>query len=106
MAASPSILCATDFSAAARAAAHRAAHLAQETATALTLMHVVPGGTLDELRRRFGLGHVTEQQMHDEARTRLQELAAELAAAWQVDARTSSMRPNAIWSSSASMAGR
>lgn len=58
-----SILCATDFSVPARDAAHRAAHLAHEISTALTLMHVVPGGALDELRRRFGPDNVSEKQL-------------------------------------------
>lgn len=88
MAASASILCATDFSAPARDAAHRAAHVAHETAAALTLMHVVPGGALEELRRRFGAGHASEQHMHDDVRRRLEQLSLEVSAAWHVRART------------------
>lgn len=56
------ILAATDFSAPARHAVDRAARLAPETGATLTLMHVLPGGALQELRQWLGTGHATEQQ--------------------------------------------
>ena len=54
------ILAATDFSAPARHAADRAARLAAETGAALTLMHVLAGGALQELRQWLGAGHEIE----------------------------------------------
>ena len=66
------ILAATDFSAPARHAADRAARLAQESGAALTLMHVLPGGALQELRQWLGMGHAMEQQLHDDAQWQLQ----------------------------------
>ncbi|MGE0350537.1 universal stress protein [Hydrogenophaga sp.] len=66
------ILAATDFSAPARHAAERAARLAQETGAALTLMHVLPGGALQELRQWLGSGHAMEQQLRDDADRQLQ----------------------------------
>lgn len=72
------ILAATDFSALARHAAERAAHLAHETETPLTLMHVLPGGALEQLREWLGAGHPLEQQLHEEADRHLGALAAEL----------------------------
>lgn len=85
------ILAATDFSAPARHAAERAARLAHETGAALTLMHVLPGGALQDLRRWLGMGHAIEQQLHDDARRELLALASELqrhrhAAARTIDA--------------------
>jgi len=82
------ILAATDFSAHARHAADRAARLAHETGAPLTLMHVVPGGPLADLRQWLGLGHAMEQQLQDAARRQLQQLAAELKAHRQVDVAT------------------
>jgi nucleotide-binding universal stress UspA family protein len=79
-----SILAATDFSAHARHAADRAARLAHETGAALTLMHVLPGETLAQLRRWLGAGHAAEQSLLDDARGRLQALAHELHTARRV----------------------
>lgn len=79
-----SILAATDFSAPARHAADRAARLAHETGAALTLMHVLPGETVAQLRRWLGAGHEAEQRVLDEARQRLRALADELHAARRV----------------------
>jgi nucleotide-binding universal stress UspA family protein len=81
------ILAVTDFSAPARHAADRAARLAHETASALTLMHVLPGGALQELRQWLGTGHALEQLLHDEAHQQLQALAVALQAQRQVAAR-------------------
>lgn len=75
------ILVATDFSAHARHAADRAARLAHETAAPLTLLHVLPGETLAQLRAWLGTASAPEAQLHSEAQLRLQQLADELAAA-------------------------
>ena len=81
------ILAATDFSAHARHAADRAARLAHETGAPLTLMHVVSGAPLDDLRQWLGRGDV-EQQLQDDARGHLQQLASELHAHRRVTVRT------------------
>lgn len=83
-----SILAATDFSAHARHAADRAARLAHETGAALTLMHVLPGEALGQLRRWLGVGHEAEQCVRDDARARLRTLAEELHAARRVPVAT------------------
>lgn len=82
------ILAATDFSAPARHAADRAAQLAHETGAPLTLMHVVPGKAFAELREWLGPAHATEQRLQDDARQRLQRVAAELQARRHVAVRT------------------
>lgn len=82
------ILAATDFSAPARHAADRAARLAHETGAALTLMHVLPGGALQELRQWLGTGHAMEQHLSDNARQQLRHLADELKATRHVTAQT------------------
>lgn len=82
------ILAVTDFSAPARHAADRAARLAHETGAQLTLMHVVSGQTLDELRLWLGASHGAEQQLRKDAAERLKLLADELAAARRVALQT------------------
>ena len=72
------ILAATDFSAPARHAADRAARVARQTGAPLTLMHVLPGGALQELRQWLGQGHAMEQQLQDEAARQLGALVSEL----------------------------
>ena len=72
------ILAATDFSVHARHAIDRAACLAQETGASLTLMHVLPGGALQELREWLGAGHSLPRQLHDDARRRLDGLVSDL----------------------------
>lgn len=84
------ILAVTDFSAPARHAADRAARLAHETASALTVMHVLPGGALQELRQWLGPGHALEQQLRDDAHRQLQTWASDLLAHKQVLARVHS----------------
>lgn len=84
------ILAVTDFSAPARHAADRAALLAQDTTSTLTLMHVLPSGALQELRQWLGAGHAMEQQLHDEALQQLQALASDLRTHRQVVARVHS----------------
>lgn len=81
------ILAATDFSAPARHAADRAARLARQTGAALTLMHVLPGGALQELRQWLGQGHAMEQQLHDDSEHQLGALVSELQAHRRVAAR-------------------
>lgn len=81
------ILAATDFSAPARHATDRAARLAHESGAALTLMHVISGGALQELRRWLGPGHALEQRLHDDARRQLAALVAELRAGRHLSAR-------------------
>lgn len=73
------ILVATDFSAHARHAADRAARLAHETHSALTLMHVLPGEPLAQLREWLGASSAPEQKMRDEAHRQLGELASRVA---------------------------
>jgi nucleotide-binding universal stress UspA family protein len=82
------ILVATDFSAPARHAADRAARLAHETASPLTLMHVHAGESLARLRQWLGAGNAPEQQLRQDAQRRLRELADELHAARRVDVST------------------
>jgi nucleotide-binding universal stress UspA family protein len=82
------IIAATDFSAPARHAADRAARLAHETGAALSLMHVLPGSALKELRQWLGTGHSMEQQLHDDARRQLCALASELQLHRHVTPRT------------------
>ncbi|HUG21334.1 universal stress protein [Piscinibacter sp.] len=81
------VLAATDFSAPARHAADRAARLAHETGTALSLVHVLSGGALHELRQWLGAGHASEQQLHDDAQQQLAAWVAELRASRHVSAR-------------------
>lgn len=88
MSAPSAILVATDFSEHARHAAERAALLAEETGSVLTLVHVLPGGALDELRLWLGEGHVSEQRLHDNARERLHELAESLRSMRRIELRT------------------
>lgn len=82
------ILAATDLSAPARHAADRAARLAHETGAALTLMYVLPGRALQELRQWLGTGHALEQQLHDDAQRQLRALAADMQVHRHVAART------------------
>ncbi|HMO46808.1 MAG TPA: universal stress protein [Rubrivivax sp.] len=82
------ILAATDFSTAARHAADRAARLAHEAGAELSLMHVLPGGALQELRQWLGAGSLTEQQLQAEARALLQRQGAELQAVHGVPVRS------------------
>lgn len=72
------VLAATDFSAPARHAAERAARVAHETGAALALLHVLPGGSLAELRQWLGTGHALEQQLRSETLAQLQQAAQAL----------------------------
>ena len=73
------ILAATDFSAHARHAADRAARLAHETHSALTLLHVLPGEPLAQIREWLGASSAPELKMREEAHQQLLEMAAALA---------------------------
>jgi nucleotide-binding universal stress UspA family protein len=88
MTTSAPILAATDFSAPSRHAADRAARLAQELGAPLSLMHVTPGSTLQDLRQWLGAGHAMEQALRDDARRQLQQLADELVAQRGIGVRT------------------
>ncbi len=78
------VLVATDFSAHARHAADRAARVAQEASSPLTLMHVLAGDALAQLRGWLGAAGVAEQLMRDEAQRQLRQLADELRASRHV----------------------
>lgn len=82
------IIVATDFSDNARHAVERAALLAEETGSVLTLIHVLRGGALDELRLWLGEGHASEQRLHDNAREQLHELAEALRSKRRIELRT------------------
>lgn len=82
-----SLLAATDFSEHARHAVDRAARLAHETDAALTLMHVLPLGALQELRRWLEPDRAVEQHLHDDAQRRLNALVAEVQSSRHVTAR-------------------
>ncbi len=75
------VLVATDFSPHARHAAERAARVAHEASSPLTVMHVLAGDALTQLRGWLGAGSGAEQQMRDDAGRRLRELADELRVA-------------------------
>ncbi len=82
------ILAATDFSPMARHATERAARVAHETGAALALLHVLPGGSLAELRQWLGSGHALEQQLQADTLAQLQQAAAALQLERQVSVRT------------------
>ena len=82
------ILVATDFSAHARQAADRAARLAHEAHSPLTLLHVLPGEPLAQLREWLGASSAAEQAMRAEAHQQLRALAAALAGARRVRVHT------------------
>lgn len=73
-----SILAATDFSVSASRAAHRAALLSSEHAAGLLLLHVVPEEVLSEFRQIFRSSVYAEQHILEDAKRRLEALAADL----------------------------
>jgi nucleotide-binding universal stress UspA family protein len=79
------LLAATDLSAPARHAADRAALIAADRGAALTLLHVTPAGPLQELRAWLGPRADAARLLQSETRTRLEALAAELAAAHGIE---------------------
>lgn len=78
------IVVATDLSAPARRAAERAALLARSQGAWLSLLHVVSGSALDELRRWLERDLLTGESLIDELRKRTFELAEELRAAYDI----------------------
>jgi nucleotide-binding universal stress UspA family protein len=81
------ILAVTDFSAPARHAADRAARLAHETGAPMTLMHVISGSALMDLRQWLAADQSLEPQLLADARQQLKRLADELQVARQVAVR-------------------
>ena len=73
------ILVATDFSRHALHAATRAAHLARDSHSALTLMHVLPAQPVTKVREWLGASRAPEQKICDQAHRKLRQLASELA---------------------------
>ncbi|WOB06038.1 universal stress protein [Piscinibacter gummiphilus] len=92
------ILAATDFSVHAGHAATRAACVAHETRSPLTLMHVLPGEPLAQVRGWLGVdrGLERERTLHRAAHRRLNTLAAELAAARHAPVATESAAGGAL----------
>jgi nucleotide-binding universal stress UspA family protein len=79
-----SIVVATDLSAAARRAAERAAMLARSTGAWLSVLHVVNGSALDELRRWLDRSGPAGQSLVDEVSERTRKLADEMRAAYDI----------------------
>ena len=75
------IVIATDFSPHARHAAERAAGLAREVGARVSLMHVLPGPALAQLRGWLGSETALERGLKDDAGRSLHEQAAQLHAA-------------------------
>ncbi|HEX6005413.1 MAG TPA: universal stress protein [Burkholderiales bacterium] len=90
-----SVVAATDLSAPARRAVDRAARLARPAGASLTLVHAFNASLLDELRRWVDTGGDVEQSIVDDVRSRLDHLAGEIGARYQiaVNARTVTGRP-------------
>lgn len=81
------ILTTTDFSGPARRAVDRAARLAQEADSPLSVMHVRPGETLAELRRWLGTGHASESLLAQADRQQLQQLVDAVSSARHITAK-------------------
>ncbi len=79
------VVAATDLSAPARRAVERAARLAASAGASLTLVHAVSAPLLAELRRWIDTGGDAERSIVDDLRARLHELAAVVAARYQID---------------------
>lgn len=75
------ILCATDLSPAAGAAARRAAELARATQGELRLIHVLSTGLLDELRAWMAPNTPWQDTLHLQAQRALEQLAREVGEA-------------------------
>lgn len=78
------ILVATDFSGHARHAATRAARLAHDTRSALTLVHVLPAPPVTKMREWLGASSAREQKVCDAERRQLRQLASELTSVRRV----------------------
>lgn len=81
------ILATTDFSAPARHAVDRAARLAHETGSPLSVLHVAPGEALAELRQWLGAGHASEKQLAEADRQQLQQLVDAVGSARHIHAK-------------------
>lgn len=79
------ILVATDFSGHARHAATRAARLAHDTHSTLTLMHVLPTQPATKIREWLGASSAPGREMCDQANRQLRQLASELAGVRRVE---------------------
>jgi len=79
------ILVATDFSGHARHAATRAARLAHDTRSALTLVHILPAPPVTKIREWLGASSAREQKVCDAARRQLRQLASELTSVRRVE---------------------
>lgn len=79
------ILVATDFSGHARHAATRAARLAHDIPSALTLMHVLPAQPVTKIREWLGASSAHEQKLCDQAHWQLRQLASELTSVRRVE---------------------
>jgi len=79
------VLVATDFSGHARHAATRAARLAHDTHSALTLMHVLPAQPVTKIREWLGASGARGQTVCDQAHRQLRQLASELTSVRRVE---------------------
>lgn len=79
------ILVATDISGLARHAATRAARLAHDTRSALTLMHVLPAQPVTKVREWLGASSAHESKMCDQAHRQLRQLASELTGVRRIE---------------------
>ena len=91
-----SIVAATDLSAPARRAVDRAAMLARAAGAPLALVHAVNASALNELRRWLDVGGQVEESIVDDARARLRELAADVAARYQIDVEEHTLTGRAV----------
>ena len=79
------ILVATDFSEHACHATARAARLAHDTRSALTLVHVLPDPSVTKIREWLGASSARERKVCNEARRQLRQLASELTSVRSVE---------------------
>jgi nucleotide-binding universal stress UspA family protein len=80
----PIVLAATDFSPHARHAADRAARIARANGAALSLLHVMPGPALTQLRTWLGDDTAAEARLREAVQAQVNELAQRLRAEEQV----------------------
>lgn len=90
------ILVATDFSGHAHRAALRAARVAQDTRSALTLMHVLPVHPTARIREWLGAASSPERPICDHARRQLDQLALELVSLRRVEINTETVAGSAL----------
>ena len=80
----PIVLAATDFSPHARHAADRAARIARANGAALSLLHVMPGPALTQLRTWLGDDTAAEARLREAVQAQVNELAQRLRTEEQV----------------------